>query len=138
VIVTDAPEGCALLREEVFGPALPVLTYDDPEEVIAAEAGGSPLAAYVFDADTKKARAFLARLRSGGGAVNATILHLAAHDLPFGGIGESGHGAYHGARGFREFSHERSVLIPMRGPWLSLLTPPYAKAARRMFRRAAG
>jgi coniferyl-aldehyde dehydrogenase len=70
--------------------------------------------------------------------VNATILHLAAHDLPFGGIGESGHGAYHGERGFREFTHERSVLTPLSGPWLKMITPPYAKAARRLFRRAAG
>ena len=138
VIVMGAPAGCALLTEEVFGPALPVLAYDDPEEVIAAEAGGSPLAAYVFDADAARARAFLARLRSGGGAVNATVLHLAAHDLPFGGIGESGHGAYHGHRGFREFSHARAVLTPLGGPWLRMLTPPYADMARRMFRRASG
>lgn len=136
-VVLDPPAGSALLSEEIFGPILPILPYDDPEEVIAAEAGRSPLAAYVFDADPGRARQFLARLRSGGGAVNATILHLARHDMPFGGIGDSGMGAYHGARGFREFSHERAIFTARRGPWLNLLAPPYSGLARRIFRRSA-
>jgi coniferyl-aldehyde dehydrogenase len=136
-IVTGAPAGAALLREEVFGPALPIRSYADPEEVLAAEAAATPLSAYVFGEDTARATAFLARLRSGGGGVNAPILHLAAHDLPFGGIGESGHGAYHGERGFREFSHERAVLVARRGPWLRALAPPYGRAARAVIRRSA-
>ena len=134
-IVVDPPADCALMTEEVFGPVLVVLTYRDPEAVIAAESGTSPLAAYVFDRDAARGRRFLARLRSGGGAVNATVLHLAAHDLPFGGIGESGYGAYHGHRGFREFSHERAVFTAARGPWLRMLLPPYSETARRIFRR---
>ncbi|TDL77703.1 aldehyde dehydrogenase family protein [Palleronia sediminis] len=137
VLVLDPPKDCALLREEIFGPILPILTYRDPQEVIAAEAGGSPLAAYAFDRDASRARAFLRRLRSGGGAVNATILHVAMHDLPFGGIGESGIGAYHGERGFLAFSHERAVFTAFQGPWLRLLSPPYPDMARRLFRRQA-
>ncbi|WP_299648663.1 aldehyde dehydrogenase family protein [uncultured Jannaschia sp.] len=134
-IVVDPPPDSALMTEEIFGPVLVVLTYRDPEEVIVAEADASPLAAYVFDRDAARARRFLTRLRSGGGAVNATVLHLAAHDLPFGGIGESGYGAYHGHRGFREFSHERAVFTAARGPWLRMLLPPYSETARRLFRR---
>lgn len=134
-IVLDAPPGCALMTEEIFGPVLPILPYDDIEDVVAAEAGASPLAAYVFDTDAGRAQALLLRLRAGGGAVNATILHLALHDLPFGGIGESGMGAYHGVRGFREFSHERATFVAARGPWLRLLSPPYLKIARRLFGR---
>ncbi|WP_299817679.1 aldehyde dehydrogenase family protein [uncultured Jannaschia sp.] len=134
-IVVDPPADSALMTEEIFGPVLVVLSYCDPEAVLRAEAGATPLAAYVFDTDAARARRFLARLRSGGGAVNATVLHLAAHDLPFGGIGESGHGAYHGHRGFREFSHERAVFTALRGPWLKLLLPPYSPVARRIFRR---
>jgi coniferyl-aldehyde dehydrogenase len=137
-IVVDPPADGALRREEVFGPILPILTYEDPEEVVAAEAGNTPLAAYVFDRDAERARAFLGRLRSGGGTVNATILHLACHDLPFGGIGLSGQGAYHGHRGFREFSHERAVFTASRGPWLRMLAPPYPSVARRLFERMAG
>lgn len=135
-VVIDPPDGSALVREEVFGPILPILSYDALEDVLEAEAGSTPLAAYAFHRDAAAARTVLARLRSGGGAVNAAILHLAAHDLPFGGIGDSGHGAYHGERGFREFSHERSVLIARRGPWLDLLTPPYGRAARAVIRRS--
>ncbi len=136
-VLTDVPSDCALLREEIFGPVLPILTYADPEEVLRAEAGNAPLAAYVFDRDAGQARAFLGRIRSGGGAVNATILHLAAHDLPFGGIGTSGQGAYHGVRGFREFSHERAVFSAARGPWTRLLLPPYPRMMRKLLRRMA-
>jgi coniferyl-aldehyde dehydrogenase len=135
-VVLNPPEGTALLREEIFAPILPILGYDDPEDVLHAEAGNTPLAAYVFG-DPGPARAFLKRLRSGGGAVNATVLHLAAHDMPFGGIGQSGQGAYHGEAGFRAFSHERTVFTPARGPWLRLLAPPYPAVARRAFRRMA-
>ncbi|CUH40461.1 Aldehyde dehydrogenase [Jannaschia seosinensis] len=136
-VVIDPPPGSVLLEEEIFAPILPILTYGDPSEVIAAERGRSPLAAYVFDRDSAAALAFLKRFRSGGGMVNGTVLHLAAHDLPFGGIGESGYGAYHGQRGFREFSHERAIFTPSQGPWLKMLAPPYAATARKIFRLMA-
>ncbi|SPJ25298.1 aldehyde dehydrogenase family protein [Palleronia abyssalis] len=136
-VVLNPPPDLALMREEIFAPILPVLTYDTLDDVLKAETGTTPLASYVFG-DGVEARAALSRLRSGGGAVNAAILHLASHDLPFGGIGTSGHGAYHGHRGFREFSHERSVFVASQGPWLRLLSPPYSNTARRIFRRMAG
>ena len=137
-VVVDPPDHLALWREEVFAPLLPLRPYDDVEEVIAAEAGATPLAAYVFGRDAAEARGVLARIRSGGGAVNAVVMHLAAHDLPFGGIGTSGQGAYHGRRGFREFSHERSVLTAGPGPWRRLLLPPYAPTVLKVLRRMAG
>jgi coniferyl-aldehyde dehydrogenase len=136
-VVLDPPPTGKIAEEEIFGPVLPIMGYDDPEDVIAAEAGTTPLAAYVFDADADRARAFLRRLRSGGGAVNATILHLVSDALPFGGIGESGHGAYHGRAGFDTFTHARGVFTPARGPWLKALLPPYPRAARALFRRMA-
>ncbi|UWQ22074.1 aldehyde dehydrogenase family protein [Jannaschia sp. W003] len=133
-VVLDPPRDGALMREEIFGPVLPILPYDAPEDVLRAEAGGTPLAAYVFG-EHGAARRFLARMRSGGGAVNAAVLHLALHDRAFGGIGQSGHGAYHGERGFREFSHERTVFTPLSTRALRVLAPPYPDAARRLFRR---
>lgn len=137
-LLLDPPAEADVMGEEVFAPLLPVIPYDDPEAAVAANRGETPLAAYAFDDDPARARALLARLRSGGGAVNAAVVQIVAGDLPFGGIGTSGQGAYHGRRGFREFSHERAVFVAARGPWARLMAPPYPAAARRLFRRLAG
>ena len=136
-VVLDPPEDCGLMREEVFGPVLPVLEYDGLDDVVARQRGLAPLAAYAFGPDRGAARALLARIRSGGAATNVAVLQLAAHDLPFGGIGTSGMGSYHGARGLDAFSHERAVLHAARGPWAHLISPPYSRLARRMIERMA-
>ncbi len=138
VVVLNPPGSGRLMTEEIFGPILPILEYDAPDDVVARiSAGDPPLALYVFGRDTAKARALVARIRSGGAAVNGTILQLAAHDLPFGGIGTSGMGAYHGTRGLAEFSHERGVMTVATGPWTRFLVPPYSNPVRRLIERLA-
>ena len=137
-VVLGAPEGSRLLTEEVFGPVLPILEYRDLDHARALMAERpDPLALYAFGADAGAARRFVAGVRSGGAAVNVAILHLAVHDLPFGGIGTSGMGAYHGERGFLEFSHERAVLVAPQSRLMRVLIPPYDRTARRMIDRMA-
>ncbi len=131
-VVLDPPPGGRLMTEEIFGPVLPILEYDTPAAAAArVNAGDPPLAAYAFGRDAGAAAALMRTIRSGGAAINGTVLHLTA-DLPFGGIGTSGMGAYHGTRGLQEFSHERGVLTVAQGPWTRLLLPPYPAVLRRM------
>ncbi len=101
----------AVMREEIFGPVLPVLTYETLDEAVAfVESRPRPLALYLFTNSREVKRCVLSRCRFGGGCVNDTIMHLTAHSLPFGGVGQSGMGAYHGRWGFDEFSHLEGVL----------------------------
>ena len=100
-----------VMQEEIFGPVLPVLTFDDIAEPIAAvNAGDKPLALYVFTASDETADRVLAETSSGGVCVNDVMTHLFVPGLPFGGVGESGYGAYHGRWGFETFTHRKSVL----------------------------
>ena len=134
-IVLGAPPGSRLMREEIFGPVLPIVEYDDLDgarEVIAAR--DHPLALYAFGRDAGRALAFVRSVRSGGAMVNGTVLHAAAPGPPFGGIGPSGMGAYHGERGFLELSHERAVLIAPQSRLTHRLAPPYPDALRRVMR----
>jgi aldehyde dehydrogenase (NAD+) len=106
-IAFDAP----IMQEEIFGPVLPVLTFDDITEPIAAiNAGDKPLALYIFTASDETADRVLAETSAGGVCVNDVMSHLFVPGLPFGGVGESGYGAYHGRWGFETFSHRKSVL----------------------------
>lgn len=116
-----------LMQEEIFGPILPVQTYDSLDDAIAfVNARPRPLALYYFDDDATRVREVLRRTVSGGACVNETLLHFAQEELPFGGVGESGVGAYHGEAGFETFSHRKSVFLASRlGPTASLLAPPY-------------
>ncbi len=126
--VINPPPDSALMREEIFGPVLPVLGHDGIKDAaIRIEKGERPLAAYVYSKSKKTAREFLDRTLSGGAAVNVPLLHLSVEDLPFGGTGASGQGAYHGERGFLTFTHERAVLeAPVQHP-SRLMAPPYGK-----------
>ncbi len=138
-IVIGPPPGGGLMTEEIFGPVLPILEYGAEAEAEATIAAlPPPLALYVFGRDAAAARRMACRIRSGGATINGTIVHLAAHDLPFGGIGASGMGAYHGARGLAEFTHERGILTVAPGPWARLMVPPYPAIARRLIARASG
>lgn len=135
-VVIDPDPSCALMTDEIFGPILPVVTYDDLDDAIAQiRSRPHPLALYLFSTNDDQIAQVTARTTSGGMLVNHTLLHLAAEDLPFGGVGESGMGAYHGQVGFDTFSHLRSVMRrPMR-PDPSLMYPPYGPLARRLLRR---
>ena len=100
-----------VMQEEIFGPVLPVLTFDDFDEIYPLLAGKQkPLALYLFTRDKKRAKQAFARLQFGGGCINDTIIHLATPRMGFGGVGESGMGAYHGKAGFDLFSHQKSVV----------------------------
>ncbi|WP_183093822.1 aldehyde dehydrogenase family protein [Nocardioides stalactiti] len=107
-VVTGVKPDAALMGEEIFGPVLPVLGFDDLSEPIAhINASDHPLALYVFS--RRNGDHVLDRTTSGGACVNDTMLHIFPPDLPFGGVGESGYGAYHGKWGFETFSHRRSI-----------------------------
>jgi aldehyde dehydrogenase (NAD+) len=128
-LLTAVPPDAPLMREEIFGPILPVLPYDTLAFVAARP---KPLALYLFSRDRKATRRVLARTRAGGTVVNHTLCHLANPDLPFGGVGESGQGSYHGFAGFRAFSHERAVLYAGRWSLGPLYYPPYGARMRRI------
>jgi len=126
-----------IMQEEIFGPLLPIVTYRDLDEAISyVNARPRPLALYYFDTDRARITDVLARTVSGGAAVNDTFLHAAQDDLPFGGIGPSGMGAYHGRDGFRTFSHAKGTFRQSRITLTSLLEPPYGRRFRRLIRYA--
>jgi aldehyde dehydrogenase (NAD+) len=111
-LLLDVPPDAKILREEIFGPVLPVLTYSDVEEVINfVQSGTKPLAMYVLSDDSRFVDQLLAGTSSGGVTVNGWASHYAEERLPFGGVNHSGIGRYHGVHGFRELSHERAVLF---------------------------
>lgn len=119
----------AVMGEEIFGPILPVLTYDSIEQAQAfVRARPHPLACYLFTRDKALMRRFRDAWQFGGGCINDTVIHLATSRMPFGGVGDSGMGAYHGRRSFETFSHEKSIVkrsclcdIPVRNqPYSSL------------------
>ena len=127
-LVWGAEPTMQLLAEEIFGPVLPVLTYDTLDEAIAfVNARPRPLALYWFGRDTAARDAVLARTVSGGVTVNDTLLHIAHENLPFGGVGDSGWGAYHGEAGFLRFSQQKAVLVQSRWAAGWLFYPPYGR-----------
>ncbi len=137
-VLVDVPPDAAVMQDEIFGPVLPVLTYKTPEEAVNfVRARPPPLALYVFARSRRQADAVLDGTASGGACVNNTIFHLANPDLPFGGVGSSGVGNYHGRAGFRCFSHERAVLRQRGNPLSRFLTPPYARRMNRLTARLA-
>lgn len=126
-ILTDIDWNDAVMQNEIFGPILPVLEYDDLDAVLDKIAGGPrPLALYYFSSDKGKQRRVIESVEFGGGCINDSIMHLLNPHLPFGGIGESGIGCYHGRAGFDTFSHRKAILN--KGTWLdiSLRYPPHA------------
>ncbi|UCU92099.1 coniferyl aldehyde dehydrogenase [Hydrogenophaga taeniospiralis] len=128
VLVFDTPSGLRLMREEIFGPILPVLTYRKLDDAInTINTGPRPLALYWFGRDTGARDHVLRNTVSGGVTVNDTLLHIAHDNLPFGGVGESGWGAYHGETGFLRFTQQKSVLVQSRFAMGSLFYPPYGK-----------
>jgi coniferyl-aldehyde dehydrogenase len=132
-VVLDAPWDCDLLQREIFGPILPIIPYDRLEDVVERiNDGPRPLALYPFSYDRRRVSELLDHVMSGGVSVNDALFHVGQHDLPFGGIGESGMGHYHGREGFETFSKMRPVFRQARWSSLGLLYPPYGKLADRM------
>ena len=128
VLVFDAPANSRLLTEEIFGPILPVLPYDTLEQAIDyINARPRPLALYWFGTDAASRNQVLARTVSGGVTVNDTLMHIAHENLPFGGVGESGWGSYHGEAGFLRLSQQKPVLVQSKWARGDLFYPPYGK-----------
>lgn len=125
-LVYGATSAMQLMQEEIFGPILPVVTYERLDDAIThINAGPRPLALYWFGSDRSARDMVLARTVSGGVSVNDTLMHIAHDNLPFGGVGDSGIGAYHGEIGFLRLTHQKAVLLqsPLSMGWL--FYPPY-------------
>lgn len=134
-ILRDVEWHDAVMQEEIFGPILPVRVYQNFGDAIdQLNDMPRPLALYIFTEDKAIARQVMTRLQFGGGCVNDTIIHLASNQLPFGGVGESGMGAYHGEVGFRTFSHEKSIVDKVTWFDLPVRYQPYNKWKDRMIR----
>ena len=131
-IVTNASDEMAVMQDEIFGPILPIKEYSDIKETVAyIAAHARPLALYYFGKDTAERDFVLSNTTSGGVTVNDVLFHVAQEDLPFGGIGASGMGAYHGADGFKEFSHKKAVYSQTNADLLAVLRPPYDEKFRK-------
>ena len=125
----------AVMQEEIFGPVMPVLTFDSLDEAIRRiNSMPHPLALYLFTSDKKAARKVTARCGFGGGCINDTIIHLATSEMGFGGFGESGMGAYHGKTGFDTFTHYKSIVDKKTWIDLPMRYQPYRKQNEKMVR----
>lgn len=134
VLVDSSPES-DVMNEEIFGPVLPVLTVESVDEAIEfVNQRPKPLALYVFSESDETSDHVIATTSSGGVSVNGTVLHIGPPELPFGGIGPSGMGAYHGQAGFETFSHLKSVYDKRTKPDLPILYPPYTGLKERIIK----
>ncbi len=134
-LVIDPAEDLAVMREEIFGPVLPVKTYRGLDEAIDyVNRHPRPLALYYFGADRGRRDEVLRRTVSGGASINETLFHIVVEDLPFGGVGASGIGAYHGEFGFQTFSHRKGVFLQSRLNGARFLRPPFGKITDMMIK----
>ena len=125
-LLTDVTWDEPIMQEEIFGPLLPILTYRSLDEAIARiQERPKPLALYLFTQSAQARKRVLEEVSFGGGCVNDTVLHLATPYMPFGGVGESGMGGYHGRHSFEAFSHQKSVLTRFARPDVALRYAPY-------------
>ena len=132
-VVLGVTNDMKIAHEEIFGPILPIFSYREIGEAIAyVNARPRPLALYYFGADDADRRKVLDRTTSGNVTINGTIMHVAQDDLPFGGVGASGIGAYHGVEGFRRLSHAKGIYEQGRWNTVKLLRPPYGKLTERI------
>lgn len=136
-VVLDPPHDCTMMREEIFAPILPLVPYDTVEEALAfVAARDHPLALYVFAEDRDEQTLVRERTHAGGMAINEVVVHVAVDTLPFGGVGASGMGAYHGQAGFDTFSHLKPVLTQPKWNAMRLTEPPFKGLKRRVLKLA--
>ena len=125
-----------VMQEEIFGPNLPILTYKNLETAIQTVVEGEkPLSAYLFSNDAKEQELFTEKLSFGGGCINDTLMHLSNDRLPFGGVGNSGIGHYHGKFGFEAFSHQKAILKKSNYLEPELKYPPYSDAKLNILKK---
>lgn len=125
-----------IMQQEIFGPLLPLISYSDISDVVDyIDAHPRPLASYIFTSDKRMKKVLLRHLHFGGGCINDTIVHLATESMPFGGVGQSGMGQYHGRWGFETFSHTKSIID--KATWLDLdmRYQPYTLQKHRLIKR---
>jgi len=135
-LLLDVSDEMRVMQDEIFGPLLPIVPYDDLEQALAyVNARPRPLALYYFGYDKAEQQTVLERTHSGGVCLNDTLLHVAQDDLPFGGVGPSGMGHYHGHEGFLTFSKAKGVFIKQRFNASRLIYPPYGKALQKLVYR---
>ena len=135
-VLTDVETDSAVMQEEIFGPVLPMVRAENLEEAIAfIRAGDKPLAAYLFTNDKGAERKFLEQVSCGSACINDVMMFMTVHELPFGGVGPSGMGAYSGRRGFETFSHMKAVM--KRGWWpdLDIRYAPYTEKKFKFLRK---
>lgn len=126
----------AVMQEEIFGPILPIISYGDFNEMMARlRQQEKPLAAYLFTRNRKEKELFTEKLSFGGGCINDVVMHIANEHLPFGGVGNSGIGSYHGDEGFRTFSHQKSLLYKPTWGEPNIKYPPYSESKLAWIRR---
>ena len=134
-VLDNATFGDAVMQEEIFGPLMPILTFDTLDEAIRnIQSMAHPLALYIFSNDRQAVRKVTSRCDRYGGCVNDTIIHLATCEMGFGGFGESGMGSYHGKDGFRTFSHEKSIVDKKTWLDLPMRYQPYKKIHSKLVR----
>lgn len=134
-VLTNISWQSAIMQEEIFGPLMPVLTFNRFEEVVPLlSSRPKPLALYIFSENRTHISAVMKRCAFGGGCVNDTIIHLATSEMPFGGVGESGMGAYHGKAGFEAFSHIKSIVNKKTCLDLPMRYHPYRKFYKKLLR----
>ena len=137
-ILRSVPDDAPAMQDEIFGPILPVLPVDNIDAAIAfVNARPKPLALYIFSSDDDVQEQVISRTSSGGASVNHTWLHLGVPALPFGGVGESGMGAYHGRLTYETFSHRKAVLVKPTFVDPALVYPPYTDVKKKILRRLA-
>jgi aldehyde dehydrogenase (NAD+) len=135
-VLRDVEPDSAVMAEEIFGPILPILPVEDVDDAIQfVNERDDPLALYVFSDSPAVQERVLAETTSGGACVNTTVMHVAVPELPFGGVGASGFGAYHGKASFDVFSHKKSVLTKPLRPDPRIAYPPYTRWKERLIRR---
>ena len=135
-VLAGVKPDAAVMDDEIFGPILPVLTVGDVDEAIRfVNDREKPLALYAFSSDDDTLEHVVANTSAGGVTLNHAVLHLAVPDLPFGGVGESGMGSYHGKAGFDTFSHSKAVLDKPTRPDPALMYPPYTSMKQKIIRK---
>jgi coniferyl-aldehyde dehydrogenase len=132
-LLLDVTDDMTVMQEEIFGPLLPVVLYDTFKDALAfVNNRPRPLALYLFDYNKERAEHTLSHTHSGGAIINDTLSHVAQDDLPFGGVGPSGMGEYHGREGFMTFSKAKGVLYKPRFNSAKLIYPPYGRLIHRL------
>lgn len=132
-VIVGATADMKIMQEEIFGPVLPIVSYRSIDDAVARiNAADRPLALYVFSDRKEVVDRVLTSTTSGSAVVNDTLLQFVQDDMPFGGVGPSGMGAYHGEEGFRTFSHAKSILVQSRFSMVGIMRAPFGKLADRL------